>query len=329
MKRALTIILAIALCLPALSATAWGPQNYIGEDALPAETLYVLEGQTLAQAIDESPYLYVLTEDAAGDRTLTIFEETGGEYLPVAQSAPLPEMNGIKPSIIAGCILYSEALIYSFEPGDGVWRLCAVQGHADYRCTRYWLIEQDFWQGRILYAENTSPALAEFDPLLYPAGIDNAAETLNTGGYALVNNPDPEDRLHLREEPSRSAASKGKYYNGTPVLIREDLGEWAKVSVAGVEGYMMKKYLAFGADMLAVEPAFAQLFIKPELAGVELTVYLSPDSESGAAGILYDRGAGREEVTVIGIVGDDWLHVICGYDLAGYMPAEDFYPGNG
>ncbi|MBN1776780.1 MAG: SH3 domain-containing protein [Clostridiales bacterium] len=330
MKRVLIIILAAALCLPALHAAAWGPQNYIEENALPRETLYVLDGQTLVQAIDELPYLYVLTEDAAGCRSLTIFRDNSGEYLSVAKSAPLPEISGIKPSIIANCILYSEALLYIFEPDTGgIWRLCAVQSKTDYRCKRYWLIEGDFWQGRLLHAENTAPTLAEFDPLLYPPGLDAAAKTLNTDGYALVNNPNPEDRLHLREEPSRASVSKGKYYNGTPVLILDDLGDWVKVSVAGVEGYMMKQYLALGADMLSVQPAFADIWVRKEFYGQDLNVYVSPDSGSELAGVLHDCGEGRVYITVIGLVGDDWVHVITGNGIAGFMQAEIFGPGNG
>lgn len=92
---------------------------------------------------------------------------------------------------------------------------------------------------------------------------------------------------------------------------------------------MMRKYLATGADMLNVQTAFAELFIKPELAGVTLNVYTAPDPASPLAGLLPDQGPGRVFIFVIGIVGDGWLHVITGDGLAGYMPAEDFYPGNG
>ena len=130
-------------------------------------------------------------------------------------------------------------------------------------------------------------------------------------------------------QPNKTAASMGKYYNGTPVRILEDLGEWAKVSIAGIEGYMMQRYLAFGTEMLTVHIAYAELFIKPELYGQTLAVYTLPDAQSEIAGVIPDQGAGREEITVIGLIGDDWLHVICGSGLAGYMPAGMFFPGNG
>lgn len=69
---------------------------------------------------------------------------------------------------------------------------------------------------------------------------------------AVINNPDPKDRLHLREKASISAASLGKYYNGTVVKIISDAGNgWLKVSIGEgkgiLSGYMQTQYLATGA----------------------------------------------------------------------------------
>lgn len=334
MKRAFLAILAVLLCLAVLPASAWGPPDYIPWEDLPEGLRLMLDGTFVQALANEDGLWFVLTETPDGYTSLRIFKAADGGYDLQAQSAPLPEMNGKKPAIHAGyasvTVLYSEMLLYTFEPDYwGIWRLTAVQGEYTYGCMRYWLMERDAWHGHVLYAENTSPRLSEFDPELFPPDFGDAANTLNTEGYALVDNPNPADRLHLRAEPDTKAESKGKYYNGTPVYIVEDLGNWAKVSVAGVEGYMMKQYLAAGADMLNVYSAFAELFIKPELAGQDLNVYLLPDGESALAGVSYDRGPGRVNIHVIGIVGEDWVHVITDDGLAGYMPAEDFYPGNG
>ena len=102
-----------------------------------------------------------------------------------------------------------------------------------------------------------------------------------------------------------------------------------KVVVANDDGYMMKRYLAFGMDMLAVQSAFPSLCIREALAGQDVTVYMRPDRASAAAGILTDSGAGRVEITILGAIGDDWYHMICGNGLIGYIPASDFDPGNG
>ena len=49
---------------------------------------------------------------------------------------------------------------------------------------------------------------------------------------AVVNNPNPQDRLHLRAKPSMPSQSFGKYYNGTPVKIIEyRTDDWVKVVV--------------------------------------------------------------------------------------------------
>lgn len=48
---------------------------------------------------------------------------------------------------------------------------------------------------------------------------------------AVVNNPDPADRLHLRAAPSSSAVSLGKYYNGVEVAVQSVSGGWALVKV--------------------------------------------------------------------------------------------------
>ena len=335
MKRALTLLLIAILCLPALPAAAYSPPDYIPEEDLPRRLRSMPEGSGFVQAlyIDDG-YWYILTETADGCRTLRIFKDAGGDFVLQAESAPLPEISGARPSIHAGyasvTIMYSEGRLYGFSPDtDGTWRMSFMQGETAYHSTRYWLLEHYAQGSRLLYAENTSPLLGAFDPLLYPPDLSDAAKTLNIAGYAMVNNPNPADRLHLRSKPDRNAESLGKYYNGAPVYIQEDLGDWARVSVAGVAGYMMKKFLAVGADMLDVTSAFADLFIRPELAGQELSIYTAPDHESAPAGISYDRGAGRVYIVVIGIAGEDWLHVITADGMAGYMPAEDFYPGNG
>jgi|GEM_PF-1898768 len=63
--------------------------------------------------------------------------------------------------------------------------------------------------------------------------------------YAVVNNPDYHDRLHLRREASTKAGSLGRYYNGTQVEVLDYGDQWCRVRVDGREGYMMSQYLLF------------------------------------------------------------------------------------
>jgi len=61
--------------------------------------------------------------------------------------------------------------------------------------------------------------------------------------YGLVVNDDARDRLHLRDRPSRSGVSLGKFYSGTQVDILGEEGDWYQVRVGWQEGYMMKDYI--------------------------------------------------------------------------------------
>lgn len=64
---------------------------------------------------------------------------------------------------------------------------------------------------------------------------------------AVVNNPDPADRLNLRKEASSASVSLYKYYNGTQVTVLENVNaEWARVKIGNLTGYMQRRFLAVG-----------------------------------------------------------------------------------
>ena len=98
--------------------------------------------------------------------------------------------------------------------------------------------------------------------------LDGATPEIDQSGWAVVNNPDPADRLHLRAKASKSGDSLGKFYNGTPVQVLERKGDWTRVQIgfggSARTGWMMTKYLAFGADMDKVHDAFPDLFFREE-----------------------------------------------------------------
>ena len=54
--------------------------------------------------------------------------------------------------------------------------------------------------------------------------------------------------LNLRETASLEARVLGQYWTGTWIEVVERGDTWCKVKVAGKEGYMMTKYLNFGAS---------------------------------------------------------------------------------
>ena len=334
MKRIGVLLLTVSLLLPVCPAAA-EEDVYITDAALlPAETASVLAGQAFIMAAEMTDALCILTEDGRGLRYVSVFSHAAGVYTPDCVSAPLPPVDGVKPVIRTGyttfSICYGETISYSFSRNYfGGWSLVGVGGpDSSYRCARWRLIEITAGPGRAIAGSGTSTFLPQFDPLRFPPSFALAAQALDTGGYALVNNPDPADRLHLRAAPDQTAVSKGKYYNGTPVYVTQDLGDWVKVFAANDEGYMMKRYLAFGADMLKVRAAFPQPVIRETMAGEDITIYMRPDRQSGVAGVLQNSGAGLAEITVIGVIGADWYHVLCGNGLIGYLPVADFAPGS-
>ncbi len=133
------------------------------------------------------------------------------------------------------------------------------------------------------------------------------------GDGAVVNNPNPADRLHLRKEPNASSASLGKYYNGTWVTVLEYRDDgWQKVGIglAGWDGgkevyqrvgYMMTQYLThdFGGAAQKVKSAM------PEYVFVETEgkLYSQPDKNSEYQALAYGS-----QVRLMGYT-DTWWHV--------------------
>lgn len=133
-----------------------------------------------------------------------------------------------------------------------------------------------------------------------PVTVEEAAQSLSAEGWAVVANPDPADRLHLREKPNRSSRSLGKYYNGTPVQVWEIKGDWAHVDVGGTSGWMMKKYLRLEPDGPISTGAMPRLTFEGE--SVELY-------EADSLFTFSRQVDTRFDWLVIGILEDDWYHV--------------------
>ena len=162
-----------------------------------------------------------------------------------------------------------------------------------------------------------------------PASLKEALTHLDPSRWAVVNNPNPADRLHLRYRDDKTSRSFGKYYNGTPAEVLRTAGDWAFVRVGGMSGWMMKEYLAFGKDAWEVHPAFPGLFFvgnkESFLVWKESRMLDDPFPADGDWAV--ERG---ETCVIMGIVGNDWYHVwFPDLDKSGYMRQSDFWPGNG
>ena len=179
----------------------------------------------------------------------------------------------------------------------------------------------------ILYGEHPWDDIAEIDWDTLPRTRYQASLNMDASHYAQVVNPNPADRLHLRERPDRGSPSLGKYYSGTTVTILSEQGNWAEVMVGGRHGWMMKDYLDLGyqhddALWLNTQPM-------PHLSSKEnemLKVYDEP--QSGAYTV--HMNADQNTMKVIGIIGNDWYHVwFPATGEYGFVRQSDLWAGNG
>lgn len=147
--------------------------------------------------------------------------------------------------------------------------------------------------------------------------------------WAVVRNPDPDDRLHLRTGPDRSLESLGKFYSRTPVFVLESKGAWSHVLIGSdnlLEGWMMNRYLAFGEEMNKVTCAFPSrkgLYFRDE--DVAHPVYTSPSLDAIST---WEAKGGLDEL-IIGIYEDQWFIVMNAEGQTGYVPVKWYWEGNG
>ena len=292
------------------------------------------EGDVLRQVLVQSQTLVLLVEKKDGTLRLRIAEKAGDGYA-VAQTGSLPQgshMDTWHGSARRTIHLYTdEDVLYNFsKAGDGKWYLSSVQGREtfslEYNALRSWEAGGIRRNDGALYGQAPWNAdITRLDLTSLPATCEEAAAQMDTGMYALVANPNPGDRLHLRTKPNKGAASLGKFYNRTPVYVLGVEGEWAHVRIGnetnGLEGYMMKKYLAFGSDKASIACAFPQLFIKEELddeIGVARTLASAPFRTIARSGDWY----------IVGVYEDGYVILTADGDV-GYVLQRMFYEGNG
>lgn len=163
-----------------------------------------------------------------------------------------------------------------------------------------------------------------------PVTYEEALERMDTSVYALVHNPNPEDRLHLRETADKGARSLGKFYNRTPVRVLERGETWTKVRVGigdeSLTGYMMTKYLAFSDQQKAeVACAFPQLHLQEAYWDTGLALCAQPDPAGRSYGRYFNDGGDM----IIGVYGEEWYIVLRADGSVGYVLQSAFWAGNG
>lgn len=135
--------------------------------------------------------------------------------------------------------------------------------------------------------------------------------------WAIVSNPNPEDRLNLRAKASTDAVSLGKYYSGVAVtLLSGNVNGWYKVSIGPLTGYMDAAFLKVGAEADSVTPAMPTVTIR-NAGGTGANLRAGQSTGSKSLG-LYANGS---QMTVFG-VSEDWLHVLATDGKTGFILAS-------
>ena len=165
----------------------------------------------------------------------------------------------------------------------------------------------------------------------FPETYAEMLAQVDSTNWAVVNNPNPTDRLHLRTEPDRKSVALGKFYNRTPVYVDEIRGEWAHVTIGrDLSGWMMTKYLAFGEEMDKVKGACPQLSLiekYQENVADELAYdyYVFDAPNWSAEKTLWNWG---EECYLIGVI-DDFYMIMDTDENVRYIPQDWLWAGNG
>lgn len=334
MKKLLRTVMIALLCtaLTALTAAADGMPAAVQEYFAREET-----GECKAFVFSRGTCI-ALSELPDGTCCVCAFVDFGESgYALFEQSQPLGGMDGVKPSLEAtsdGFVLrFAEKAAYHFrEIRPREWMLSRVEApdaEQGYTCNA-WLLRS--YDGECaVYVHNASALLRQFDPADFPADFAAAVALKDSSDCALVCNPDPNDRLHLRAQPRRDAISKGRFYNGTPVKVLEIDGEWAHVQLDDHnEGYMMAKYLAVGAEaMLSAgyyRPAYT---LRTEALEAGVTVYSRASADTVVRGTVQGGADYADADRVAGYINEDWFYVQFNSGLSGYVMADAYMEGNG
>ncbi len=317
---------AILLMLLLIAALTLGAAALAGDPAIPADEVLVKEllpDDTLVEGNIVDKQMRLLMRKA--DNTLVFVgavQDTSGEWH-LTESTPLPE----------GTILGVENFVHSLGiPSDNYYDCISVHPYADFTWGVSLIYPNDgsmFLLGRNwisdeihafdgVFGVHPWSDVTSIDWSTLPDSYEEALAALDISSLAVVGNPDPADRLHLRAKPDRSAESLGKFYNGTPVIVTERGKEWTKVTAAGMEGWMMTKYLVFGEE--SVEYAGPWLDQKQE----ETQIF------SAANDAAFLRVMSHETFFVIGVYGEEWYIIwLPDSDEYAFVHQDALWPGNG
>ena len=294
------------------------------------------DGDTLLQVDAQSENILMLVRKADGTKRVRIsgaWDDYRNNDI-VEESGPIPEDASMDVYHMWDGVLFlgNDAHSYNFtRSAKGQWMLSSIQGQGDYLIGYNYVAKGDPYPYRnngLVYGKAPWEAdLFQLDFNTLPRSRGGAIAALDQSCYALVNNPNPADRLHLRVKPQKGASSLGKFYNGTPVYVIDRQKDWSFVQIGRlegghIEGWMMNEFLAFGEEKDGVVCAFPQMHM------VDDETPLLREPKSGEKAFVTVK-KGYQNYYLIGVVGDDWYVVMTPDGIVGYARQGYFWEGNG
>ena len=293
-------------------------------------SLIPVSGSILQSSIQPHALL-LLMEDEAGVRRLTEITRNENGVYALRQTPPLPK--GVwMDSFHAGM----EGLLLEWDQQhhqvnfqrtfDGEWKLIWLTCYGEKETLN---CSFGLNTGTLMDTDTLRIGVLPFDLFAgdlttLPCTSEELTAQLDRTGLAVVCNPDPNDRLHLRTKPSREADSLGKFWNGTPVRVLDERDGWCQVEIGTdgrLTGWMLKKYLVTGEKMDQVTPCFSQQTLRDDKAETETPIYTDLS--------LKERYCTHSGWALMGVADDRLYVVVTDEGETGYAPMEWFFDGNG
>lgn len=293
-------------------------------------SLIPVSGSILQSSIQPHALLLLMEDEAGVRRLMEITRNENGVYA-LRQTPPLPK--GVwMDSFHAGM----EELLLEWDQQhrqvnfrrtfDGEWKLIWLTCYGEKETLN---CSFGLNTGTLMDTDTLKIGVLPFDLFAddltaLPCTSEELTAQLDRTGLAVVCNPDPNDRLHLRTKPSREANSLGKFWNGTPVRVLNERDGWCQVAIGTdgrLIGWMMKKYLVTGAKMDQVTPCFSQQTLRDDKAETETPIYTDLS--------LKERYCTHSGWELMGVADDRLYVVVTDEGETGYAPMEWFFDGNG
>ncbi|MCI5955972.1 MAG: SH3 domain-containing protein [Clostridiales bacterium] len=308
---------------------------FLVENALDTHRLPV-SGRVIQSDL-QSGGLVLLVEDSAENRRVQVFSmKPDGSYFCGHSTFPLPRdayldlFHSTDGEISFSWDDQHCSAIYS-RSSNGEWllswaRFSSMSTSFEYSGTFCGVTMQGSWhQGNeehLLLGSLPCSSLRNANLEALPQTEAALKNSLSRKNWAVVSNPNSKARLHLRTSPSKGAESLGKFYNGTPLRVLAQRGDWTQVAIGldGLTGWMSTRFLAFGDEMDQVVPAFPQKIYLEELENRQPSYQAKDGKEEKAL---------EGSFHIVGVVEDELYVLLTDLGGTGYVPQAWMWDGNG